>query len=168
MSKWQIGDDRLVLHHLDGNPNNNDPSNLIYAYPWHNVWHNAHIKDNEMKIEVGKWYKTNSDEKAYVGYEIEKGARYPFVGHIVNSKNEYYARAVWDAQGFEGNSPLYKIIEEWKEPKSGVRYMNVYNRGNYETIGLGNSRQDADNNAEDKTNRIACVRVEWKEGQFDD
>jgi hypothetical protein len=124
---------------------------------------------NEMKIEVGKYYKTHSGNKAFIGYKINKGASYPLVGHIENTNGEYYERCNWCLNGSVANRNDYDLIEEWKEPKSGVRYLNVYTNA-VNTIGeytymLASERDVADTY---NKNRIACVRVEWKEGQFDE
>ena len=68
---------------------------------------------------------------------------------------------------------MYDLIEEWKEPKSGVGYANVWIKDDKPFMGtiIYDTRKEADGQANSPAqclDRIACVRVEWKEGQFDD
>jgi len=110
------------------------------------------VKENEMKIEVGKWYKS------YYGGKV----------HIVHYNKDVPDPFFLDAFGnkhFEKEISEF-LIEEWKEPKSGVHYINVY-KESYSFA--ADSRDHADSVASNyHDDRIACVRVEWKEGQFDD
>ena len=110
------------------------------------------VKENEMKIEVGKWYKS------YYGGKV----------HIVHYNKDVPDPFFLDAFGnkhFEKEISEF-LIEEWKEPKSGVHYINVYKESD---SFAADSRDHADSVASNyHDDRIACVRVEWKEGQFDD
>lgn len=54
----------------------------------------------------------------------------------------------------------YDLVREVKEKK--VRYINIYPKKE----AFHNSRQAADDCA--GHNRLACIRVEYEEGQFDD
>ena len=53
------------------------------------------------------------------------------------------------------------LVREVKEKQ--VRYVNIYPNG---TVFDHKSKRDAENGA--GTGRLACIRVEYKEGQFDD
>lgn len=124
------------------------------------------VKENEMKIEVGKYYKTRDGRKAFVGGEINNLRYY---GHIEERIRE------WDNHGvLYGPGNELDLIEEWKEPKSGVTYMNVYQYHDGEvwegtvTSKKENVERWAKEEEKLKNIRIACVRIEWKEGQFDD
>lgn len=145
---------KLVIHHRDGNPLNNDLSNLAFSFPWKNR------KDNEMKIEVGKWYKDSR------GYQHE-------IVHY-NLKADFFVSSYgncFDRDGRNRDGEVGTLIEEWKEPKSGTYWMNIYDRNEYSiTRGTSESKMDADNHARNcvSNKRIACIRVEWKEGQFDE
>lgn len=124
-----------------------------------------------MKIEAGKWYKMRNGNPAFVGYAIE-GIEWPMQGYRAGMDKSFGATTAWKADG-QSSVPAgsyYDLIEEWKEPKAGVRYINIYEeeRGEMRYRGQWPSRESADDNKVHELNRIACVRVEWKEGQFDE
>lgn len=130
------------------------------------------VKEDEMKIEVGKLYKLANGYKAYIHSLLPENAAAvrPYLGYITSPNGVYACQDEWDENG-ECRTHSYNIVEEWKEPKSGAYYMNVYsnNDGTYITVGLNDSRQHANDRSSSKNfKRIACVRVEWKEGQFDE
>lgn len=119
---------------------------------------------NEMKIEVGKWYKTRGGAKVFVGMHVPSGKAKPYVGYQVIENDVYFCDMSWFEDGsFTTHTPMHAadLIEEWKEPKSGVRYINIYEDGL-----AHKTREVADHSA--SNGRIACIRVEWKEGQFDE
>ena len=119
-------------------------------------------------IEVGKWYKTREGYKAFVSHKIIDGvvATCPYGGYVIDQFNQAVLWC-WFENGTDssdGEGHEYDLIEEWKEPKSGVAYVNCY-PNTLDAI-CHPSREKADEDA--TSGRIACVRVEWKEGQFDD
>lgn len=130
-----------------------------------------------MKIEVGKWYKTRGGAKVFVGLHVPKGKAKPYVGYQVTENDLYFCDMCWRSDGASSSWGAHAadIIEEWKEPKTGVSYVNVF-----EELAAGNcaftTKEEANraaNRAADawgkhKAKRLACVRVEWKEGQFDE
>lgn len=61
----------------------------------------------------------------------------------------------WSLEGVQYTDSPYNLVQ----PKI-VRHINIYPSSGY------SSRAEADRTA--MPNRIACVRVEWREGQFDD
>lgn len=121
---------------------------------------------NEMKIEVGKWYKTRAGHKAFVAFCTPYPCLIgPYVGYVETETNLIY-NWLGDGAASMGASSnnKYDLIEEWKEPKSGVAYVNVYP----ECVDVSAYKDRAEANKHKDNDRIACVRVEWKEGQFDD
>lgn len=125
-----------------------------------------------MKLEVGKYYRTMGDKKVFVIHSRENDERietcYEFIaiadGHnepiTYTSDGHFYAgkgRSDWD------------IMAEWKEPASGIRYANIYLAETARAY-IYMTREDADAAYKKFAAypRIACVKFEWKEGQFDD
>lgn len=133
------------------------------------------VKENEMKIEVGKWYKTRGGAKVFVGMYVPNGKNKPYVGYQVNENDVYFCDMCWFDDGtFTAHTPMHAadIIEEWKEPKSGAVYVNIFRNEDGDDNGplAGTAyatRSSADYHGGGPT-RLACVRVEWKEGQFDE
>ena len=123
------------------------------------------VKENEMKIEVGKYYKNERGQKVKI-IEIlskESAAPSPVIGCVFT--NDIYACTMnYQMDGTNWENSKYDLIEEWKEPKSGVAYINVYP----ECVDASAYKDRAETNKHKDNDRIACVRVEWKEGQFDD
>ena len=79
----------------------------------------------------------------------------------------YYA----DGRVMAGSFTDVDLVEEWKEPKSGVGYVNVYSDKH---LGVYYGTMQKTKTEANRFSRcaqqhlIACVRVEWKEGQFDE
>lgn len=111
------------------------------------------VKENEMKIEVGKWYKSYYGGKVHIVH-YNKDVPNPFFLDAFG--NKYFEKEISEF-----------LIEEWKEPKSGVAYINI-RQDEYNTW-AGDSHETRENaNKQIGAKIIACVRIEWKEGQFDD
>lgn len=135
------------------------------------------VKENEMKIEVGKWYKTSKDNyKAFITTHLDKSAAcsMPYLGYVTTNDGIFWNQACFDENG-KCNHTTFHLIEEWKEPKSGVKYFNIYqdNSGHIWEGGLSDLetvKRWAEEQTRTKTHDtlLARVRVEWKEGQFDD
>lgn len=122
-----------------------------------------------MTPEVGKFYKTRNGYKAFAGFIIPDSAlMFSLMGYVILNDGSCSAHA-WMANGRVSNGVDYAndLVEEWKEPRSDAYYQNIYDNG---TKSLHHkTRNDADVAASFASiKRIACVRVEWKEGQFDD
>ena len=123
------------------------------------------VKENEMKIEVGKYYKTRSGHKAYVAYEYNSVNHFTHGGVVYGEQGAYDAPTSWHPQGNHiknstGND--FDLIEEWKEPKSGVGYSNVWIKDDKPFIGtiIYDTRKEADGQANSPAqcfDRIACV-----------
>lgn len=66
----------------------------------------------------------------------------------------------------------YCLLEPWKEPLNGVLWVNVFRfskpfDGCF--YGAWLKKDEADRSSEKSvSDRIACVKVNWKEGQFDE
>lgn len=122
---------------------------------------------SELKIEAGKSYKSRDGKKAFVGYEREDGM---FVGHLVKSG----VVLVWKPDGQQVHKvsviekwvPGFDLISEWKEPRKGEVWVNVYAESDGAMcLFAHDSREEADGHADDDE-RLACVGpIPWTEGQ---
>ena len=123
------------------------------------------VKENEMKIEVGKYYKTRNGYKAHILHILDCDGigNKNIVGYTTSPDGVFWDTVLWTMAGAT-NNPHMELVEEWKGPKSGVAYVNIFVNG---IGGAFNTRSAADGTSV-KEDRIACVRIEWKEGQFDD
>ena len=128
---------------------------------------------SNLVIEVGKWYKTRNGKPAYVGYIIpDDKVKWCIQGYIAKDDKSFDCVIAWNKDGMYNNViGGHDLIEEWKEPKSGVGYVNVYS-DKHQGVYYGTMQK-----TKTEANRfsrcaqqhlIACVRVEWKEGQFDE
>lgn len=113
------------------------------------------VVEEKMKIEVGKYYKSKRvNDKIHIVHYNDRG----------NPSESFYLDA-WGNKYYEYEVDKF-IGEEWKEPKSGIRYLNIYDNPNARAYSYM-TKDEADKTPSVDT-RIACIRVEWKEGQFDD
>ena len=87
----------------------------------------------------------------------EGRGKYPVLGYI--DQDEVPFR--WDENGEHTISDAFNLINV---PEKRVMYVNVYNDN--EPVYRCQSRKDADEKECKK--RIACIRVEYTEGQFDE
>lgn len=109
-----------------------------------------------LKIERDKFYIDGRGEKIRVVC-VDASTEYPIIG--VGSNGETFA---YTAEGryFSEKPSEYDLVREEKEKK--VRYINIYPNNEISH----NSRQTADDCA--IHGRLARIRVEYEEGQFDD
>jgi hypothetical protein len=107
-------------------------------------------------IDITKKYKTRSGLDFHPISDKGRG-EYPIIGFIGDDEDV----KTWTNEGVFhiGNSSNRLDLVEVKEKK--VAYLNIY--PNNITWA---SRSSADESADE--NRIACVRVEYEEGQFDE
>ncbi len=115
-----------------------------------------------MKIEAGKYYKCDNGDKAFAGYVRDDCTTdYPVVGHLEGRSGVM----LWGVDGrcMTVERRGFDLVEEWKEPAQGTEWINVYPYGTTQTR---LSRENADASA--FPNRIARIRVDWVEGQFDE
>lgn len=130
------------------------------------------IKMNELKIEVGKAYKLKNGYKGHVTAILDKSAASsrPVLGYITSPEGIYCRQIQWTADGIpiDGYGTC-SIIEEWKEPKSGEAWVNVYDHGciNYS---FNDTKTGAENEAKRSPSLecLARIKINWAEGQFDD
>ena len=110
------------------------------------------------KYEIGSQWRTRGGWRAVVVTHEADGLL------VWHSNTEKTCKLYYDGC-LEGNAATaWDLIEPWKEPKRGVAYVNIYDKDvfsyPYET------RAEADRHV--LNNRLACVKVEWKEGQQDE
>jgi hypothetical protein len=88
---------------------------------------------------------------------------YPIVGYIGDSPRP----TAWTQEGKCHNDAPVANLEN-VPPARHVGYVNVYQDGQAQGYKLKRTREEADQIASPLVNRIACVRIEYTEGQFDD
>ncbi|MDE2105110.1 MAG: hypothetical protein KGL39_48170 [Patescibacteria group bacterium] len=79
--------------------------------------------------------------------------------------NEHVGERYADGRYSSGYDRPHDIINVPEPPKVHVEYRNCYQRGVLNYYGYP-SRVEADKEA--GPNRIACIRITWTEGQFDE
>lgn len=113
-----------------------------------------------MNLEIGKQYKTRGGWRAVV-VSCENGM---FCAWNASSD---LVLVYYDKKGVANSGKDFDLISEWVEPRKGEFWVNVYDaHSEVQTGGVCPSRKVADTvSARDILKRIACVRVEWTEGQ---
>ena len=118
-----------------------------------------------MKIEAGKKYRTRDGQTAHI-LTVDAPGEKPVIGYVIDSEG-YTNPWIWSAGGGflgVGKSGL-DLIAELREKEVG--WINLYRVkvDDWEdTIAdIFNSKYDADQLA--RHGRIACVRVEYEEGE---
>ncbi len=118
-----------------------------------------------MKIEAGKYYKIRGGGQAHIlGVREDGVGDYQAVGYIVGDMDN--SAEAWTMEGryFSGvGESSVDLIEEWKEPKRGTVWVNVYPGPCWDVYP---HKIEADCGA--LSSRLACIRVDWVEGQFDE
>lgn len=101
-------------------------------------------------------------EDLVVGAEFIRSDGYDRETRVVKFVGDVFV--VYKAGKYEYSLPIIKAIKAWspKPTPPEVRYLNIY-RGFY--VAAYKTRQEADSAA---GGRVACVRVEYREGQYDD
>lgn len=128
-----------------------------------------------MKLEVGKYYKTRDGAKAYVG------AQNPFrdIGDAFQGfVHGYPYSRTWSREGkCVEVTQNHDLIAEWSEPQSGEVWVNVNHytpgyRGENGKIFFGNhpTKEEADYAVKNSqiSKRTARIKIQWREGQFDE
>lgn len=88
---------------------------------------------------------------------------YPIVGYIGDSPRP----TAWTQEGKCHNDAPVANLEN-VPPARHVGYVNVYQDGQAQGYKLKRTREEADQLTPNTAKRIACVRIEYTEGQFDD
>lgn len=118
-------------------------------------------EDYKKKFPIGSKWKTRGGYVVVIVYHNDH-SKTPLV--VVSDKIDHAISLSNDGKvpPFFGDNIL-DLIEPYIEPKRGVGYLNIYNSL---ISRLHETRQEADRFADKE--RLACIRVEWTEGQFDD
>lgn len=109
------------------------------------------------------WYRTSDGRKVQV-HRLEGTCVHPFA--VFSQEGVYLAPMAADGRCAPGYSQRWCITGPWKELATGTAWVNVY-RHSDGTIYLGqtqHSRENADAVASDSSQRIACAKIEWTEG----
>lgn len=124
-----------------------------------------------MKLEIGKQYKTQAGHRAVC---VGKTKHLFSVWHVLPDGNNCIKLTHYSdgeqSIGPGNNTPDFDIVSGWTEPKKGAIWLNVYGFSDDETIqSTHDNRKAADDCAKSPywnfRQRLACVRVEWEEGQ---
>jgi hypothetical protein len=109
-------------------------------------------------IDIKQAYTSH---KVPVQFITDQGREpYPIIGYAGESLESWTRKGAWGVF-FKGDLNDLKLVPV--EPVKHVLYFNVYQHGidTYHT-----SREQADIHIE--TGRLACIRIEYTEGQFDE
>lgn len=123
---------------------------------------------NELKLEVGKTYRTRDGHIVrIISVDRVGDDNHPVVGLCKKVADDNEMVLVFTATGRrdQGRGGGWDIVSEIKPKKVG--YVNIYDRYGGEYL-ISNSRKHADNRASSGKVRVACVRIEYEEGQFDE
>jgi len=116
-----------------------------------------------MTIDFNKPVQTTSDYPVEIKFTDGRG-NYPVGGYISKGEVIMY----WNKEGKSNlNDRQFDLINV---PEKKVLYLNVYpSYSRFKALGRAwTSRQIADHENDSSTGRIACIRIEYTEGQFDD
>ena len=124
----------------------------------------------EKKLDLTKPVQTRDGRKVRVLATDRKGAAYyPVLGLLTQADGEETVES-WTLVGefYSGDTDEADLVNV---PEKIVGYLNVYGtRSQYgqTSYRLYDSRAIADAEADDMRGRIACIRVEFEEGRFDE
>lgn len=121
-------------------------------------------EDYKKKFPIGSKWKTRGGNIATIIYHNDDDTNWPLIALVKNINRP----ATYTKSGYfnlNTSNHEFDLIEPYVEPKRGVGYLNVYEDGNISSD-LHQTRLGADKRADE--GRIACIRVEWKEGQYDE
>ena len=116
----------------------------------------------EIRWEVGKTYKTRNGRDAII-YAIYPKQKYCILGAVFD--NDEWVPDAWALNGayYERNGDLDSALMP-PEPETHVAWANIHTGSSL--LCLHETREEAEDSATD--GRTACIRIEWKDGQFDD
>lgn len=119
---------------------------------------------SELKIEAGKCYRTRDGRKAHVMFRHPYNHPFPYVGYVEDNDGV----SAWTDAGFYSvPSDRLRLISEWKEPRKGEVWVNVWEDGIcnvHDTAKQSESAAEWISRATDKA-LIARVSIPWTEGQ---
>lgn len=112
------------------------------------------------KESIGKPFKLRDGTKAYIlSYEELEPPAF-FRGAVLNGSN--WEGANWSPDGSTPYNPQLDIVCEWREPRTGEGWVNVYSDGATECYSTEKAAYRYGG-----TKCIARARYHWTEGQFD-
>jgi hypothetical protein len=116
-----------------------------------------------MKLEVGKSYRTRGNQKAKV-LQIVEGQQYRVIGMVFDDLHWWAEQWTIDGRYVLETDAIHDLdlIEEWREPKTGTFWVNVYPFKIINISRIFDSKNEADDHANQE--RIACIEVKWTEG----
>lgn len=114
----------------------------------------------DCKFEVGKTYKTRDgrDAKLVHIYGEERDCSFK----LLWVREDAHHTTTLDGFYYKGTANLDVLPPK----QSGELWLNIYHAGGATWGRSFNNREEANFNA--GLDRIACVAVQWEEGQFDD
>lgn len=139
--------------------------NVLDALDWVNGNRNEQEKpmSTTQKIDLSKTYRTRGGNEVKLYAIDESLGKYPVVGVRLLGENHWVSER-WTLKGeFYGVKKSPEDLVEVKRKQ--VAYLNVYPGGVDQR--LFKSQFEA-NIVASRESRIACIRVEFEEGQFDD
>ena len=115
----------------------------------------------ETKWKIGEIYKTR-DGRNVIIYAIYPKQKYGILGAVFDDGR--WCPDTWTLNGayYEENGDLDSELMP-HEPETHVGWINIYGK---EAGQFYSTREDSDKLA--LSNRTACIRIEWHEGQYDD
>ena len=119
--------------------------------------------ETHKKFEVGQFWKDNKGRKHQI-MEIEPKDLNIHIITYCYGKRLYQNRESFIFQA-DGRSVYFKDIsltEPWQEPRSGEVWVNIYS----DVMFNYTAKKEADARA--SSNRLARIKMPWKEGQFDE
>jgi hypothetical protein len=140
--------------------------NMSITFVEENIPEHRWFKDRfelveESKMQVDKIYYNTSSDKYYKLLAIISGQGYLF------QRYSHLTGKLYEGQGKKMFIPNEEFVQaRWKEytPKqSGTVWVNVYGNVGRLSAVAHNSKEVA--NEEAGKNRLACVKVDWVEGQ---
>jgi hypothetical protein len=114
------------------------------------------IKEEEMKLEIGKQYKTRGGWRAVVVAGPDENSDYLVWHSDIQKTLRHLNDGSWK---FGYDDRTCDLTEEWKEPRKGTLWVNIYPDNTFCSFG---KKEVADVY---KGTRIACVKVHWTDGE---
>ena len=116
----------------------------------------------ENKFKVGSQWKTRGGWKAII-LDIKKDSgKEPYL-KVLHYVNEFII--AHNIDGTVDESDKYDLIEPWKEHRKGEFWVNVYDDKHCGIVTIPHETKHSADSANYKKSRIACVKVEWTEGE---
>ena len=117
-------------------------------------------------FKPGQTYKTRGGRRVFLfsDRDIAEGVLF---GTIERLDGTYGLMGTWGPDGAYGGGKAAQHDTEWDlmppKPEKHVRWVNIYPDGFH--AGIWPSREHADNGAATTDRRIACIRIEYHEGE---